>query len=99
MNILIKNTTIVDKRSKFNNSNVDILVIDGIITEIKNINIEEHNSKIKIVDYKNCYVSPGWFDFHVNFCDPGLENRDTIENGINSSIKGFTMFKLCQIQN
>ena len=89
MNILIKNTTVVDKRSKFNNSNVDILVIDGIITEIKkNINIEEHNSKIKIVDYKNCYVSPGWFDFHVNFCDPGLENRDTIENGINSSIKG-----------
>ena len=35
MNILIKNTTIVDKRSKFNNSNVDILVIDGIITEMK----------------------------------------------------------------
>ena len=89
MNIIIKNTTIVDKRSKFNNSNVDILIIDGIITEIKkNLNFDKHNSKIKIVDFKNCHVSPGWFDFHVNFCDPGFENRDTIENGINSSIKG-----------
>jgi len=89
MNIIIKNTTIVDKRSKFNNSNVDILIIDGIITEIKkNLNLDIHGSKIKIVDFKNCHVSPGWFDFHVNFCDPGFENRDTIENGINSSVKG-----------
>ena len=89
MNIIIKNTTIVDKRSKFNNSNVDILIIDGIITEIKkNLNLDKHSSKIKIVDFKNCHVSPGWFDFHVNFCDPGFENRDTIENGINSSVKG-----------
>ena len=89
MNILIKNTTIVDKRSKFNNSNVDILIIDGIITEIKkNLNLDKYSSKIKIVDFKNCHVSPGWFDFHVNFCDPGFENRDTIENGINSSVKG-----------
>jgi len=89
MNILIKNTTIVDKRSKFNNSNVDILIIDGIITEIKkNLILDKHNSKIKVIDIKNCHVSPGWFDFHVNFCDPGFENRDTIENGINSSVKG-----------
>ena len=59
MNILIKNTTIVDKRSKFNNSNVDILIIDGIITEIKkNLNLDKHSSKIKIVDFKNCHVSP-----------------------------------------
>ena len=79
----------MDKRSKFNNSNVDILIIDGIITEIKkNLNLDKHSSKIKIVDFKNCHVSPGWFDFHVNFCDPGFENRDTIENGINSSVKG-----------
>ena len=34
MNIIIKNTTIVDKRSKFNNSNV-VLIIDGIITKSK----------------------------------------------------------------
>ncbi|MDC3154425.1 hypothetical protein OA956_05125, partial [Bacteroidota bacterium] len=83
------NTTIVDKRSKDNNSNVDILIIDGIITEIKkNLNLDKHNSKIKVIDIKNCHVSPGWFDFHVNFCDPGFENRDTIETGINSSVKG-----------
>ncbi len=89
MNILIKNTTIVDKRSKDNNSNVDILIIDGIITEIKkNLNLDKHNSKIKVIDIENCHVSPGWFDFHVNFCDPGFENRDTIENGMNSSVKG-----------
>ena len=78
MNILIKNTTIVDKRSKFNNSNVDILIIDGIITEIKkNLILDKRNSKIKVIDIKNCHVSPGWFDFHVNFCDPGFENRDS----------------------
>ena len=45
MNILIKNTTIVDKRSKFNNSNVDILIIDGIITEIKKSNLRQTQFK------------------------------------------------------
>ncbi len=89
MNTLIKNTKIIDSRSVYNNSVQDILIIDGIIVKIdKNINIDKLNSKTKILEFKNSHISPGWFDFHVNFCDPGFENRDTINTGIQSSIKG-----------
>ena len=38
MNLLIRSATVIDKKSEFHNENVDILVKDGIISNIeKNI--------------------------------------------------------------
>lgn len=85
MNILIKSVKIIDPRSKYNNQKKDILIKNGKIQKISN-NI--NTGAKKIIEEKNLYVSPGWFDLHVNFGEPGFEQRDTIETGVLSAIKG-----------
>ena len=64
MNILIKSVKIIDPRSKYNNQKKDILIKNGKIQKISN-NI--NTGAKKIIEEKNLYVSPGWFDLHVNF--------------------------------
>ena len=89
MSILIKSTKIIDANSKFNGKTLDILIINGKIKEIaKNI----PNSKAKdIITQKNLHVSAGWLDSSVCFGEPGLEERETLDNGAKTaSLSGFT---------
>ena len=89
MSILIKSAKIIDANSKFNGKTLDILIINGKIKEIaKNI----PNSKAKdIITQKNLHVSAGWLDSSVCFGEPGLEERETLDNGAKTaSLSGFT---------
>ena len=69
MTILIKQATIVDSKSPFHNKKVDILIEKGVITQIKNNIAPTKNSKV--IEVKDLFVSAGWIDMQVNFCDPG----------------------------
>lgn len=89
MKLLIKSAKIIDNESPFNNKVMDILVEDGLIKEIapeistKNIDKE--------ISFENLHVSQGWFDSSVSFGEPGFEDRETIENGLDTAAKsGFT---------
>ncbi|WKW45807.1 dihydroorotase [Myroides sp. JBRI-B21084] len=88
MNIVIKNATIVDSTSEFNQKQLDIKIENGIITEIsENINV----ANFQTISYENLHVSSGWMDASVSFGDPGFEDRETIENGLQTAAKsGFT---------
>ncbi len=92
MDILLKNVTIVDSKSSLNFQKRDILIIDGIIKEIsKKILIDN----IDTIDKENLHVSVGWFDSSVCFGEPGYEERETLENGLNTAaFSGFTGFCL-----
>lgn len=86
MNLLIKQATIIDQESTYNNKVVDVLIEKGNITQIKkNIPAEKN---YKILEGKNLFISSGWIDMQVNFCDPGLEHKETIETGLKGSSKG-----------
>ena len=86
MNILIKQATIVDSASTYNGRVVDILIEKGIITQIKkSINTEKG---VKTIDGEDLHVSAGWLDMQVNFCDPGYEHKETLNNGLLSAAKG-----------
>ena len=89
MNSLIKSATIIDKKSDFHNSKVDILIENNIITNIgKNI---KNPKNYKEISFNNLHVSKGWFDYSVCFGEPGYEERETILNGITVAAKsGFT---------
>lgn len=89
MNLLLKAATIIDKSSPFHQQKKDILIENGVITKIANsIKSIENFKEIKL---KNLYVSQGWFDSSVCFGEPGYEDRETIENGLNTAAKsGFT---------
>ncbi|MFP5470188.1 MAG: dihydroorotase [Bacteroidia bacterium] len=85
MNILIKQATIVDKNSPYNNSKKDILIKDGIITSIKDKISEKADHEIS---HPDLHVSIGWFDFRANFQDPGYEFKEDLHSGMEAAKKG-----------
>ncbi|MHA7944377.1 dihydroorotase [Formosa sp. 3Alg 14/1] len=83
MNVLIKSATIIDTKSEFHNQTLDILVEKGSISNIgKSLENPKNYNEISL---DNLHVSQGWFDSSVSFGEPGLEQRDTIANGLKTA--------------
>jgi len=93
MNFLLKAATIIDPSSPFHKQTVDLLIKDGIVTEISNtIPVKKGYEEIQL---ENLHISQGWFDSSVCFGEPGYEERETIANGLNVAAKsGFTDISL-----
>lgn len=92
MKIIIKSAKIIDSKSPFHNQTVDLLIADGLIEKI---GISLPNDNAEIVRFDDLHVSPGWFDSSVSLGEPGYEDRETIENGLNAAAKsGFTAIAL-----
>ncbi len=89
MTTLIKSATIIDASSKYHKQVKDILITEGIITEIAD-SIETKNT-YQLVELDNLHISCGWFDTSVSFGEPGYEERENIKNGLTVAAKsGFT---------
>lgn len=93
MKIIIKEVTIIDPKSAYHNKVTDIKISNGIIEEIgKNIKSSDGYTEIS---EKGLHLSQGWFDSSVSLGEPGFEDRETIENGLNVASKsGFTAIAL-----
>lgn len=89
MKILIKSAFVVDNASSFHKKTVSILIENGIISEIaKNITAD---TETQIIELDNLHVSQGWFDSSVSFGEPGYEERETLNNGLQTAaLSGFT---------
>ena len=89
MNLLLRSTTIIDKKSEFHNKTVDILIKNGIIS---NIETDIKNSRnFKELNLNNLYISPVWFDYSICCGEPGFEERDNLLNTLEVAAKsGFT---------
>ena len=89
MKIAFHGVTVADPRSEFNRKKIDLLIVDGIVSEIN-----EHSSDRRYsedVDVKKCegvFISPGWLDLKANFREPGYEQKETIESGQHAAAKG-----------
>ena len=89
MNSLIKSATIIDKNSEFHNKTVDILIRNGIISDISE-DIKNPKNFLEI-RFPNLHVSNGWFDYSVCTGEPGYEERDNLLNTLTLASKsGFT---------
>jgi len=93
MNILIKAATIIDTQSDYHGITKDIRIKDGLITAIEN---EISPSKGEtMIERDNLHVSQGWFDSSVSMGQPGYEERETIDNGLQvAAHSGFTAVAL-----
>ena len=68
-----------------NNPNLLPLIEKKNRWEIKN----SHKFKELVLD--NLHISQGWFDSSVSFGEPGLEDNETLENGLKTAaLSGFT---------
>ncbi len=89
MNVLLKSATIIDSKSEFHNTIQDILIEKGVISKIAD-NIK-NTSNYKEINLENLHISQGWFDSSVCFGEPGFEDRETINNGLQAAaLSGFT---------
>jgi len=79
--VLIKGGHVVDPKTNTNGI-MDILVEDGIITEIGK-DIEISNGDIIYAEGK--LVLPGLVDAHCHLRDPGFEYKEDIETGTMSA--------------
>ena len=88
MSILIKSAKIIDADNLLDGKVLDIYIDKGIISNIdKNIDKPAKT----IISRENLHVSIGWLDSSVCFGEPGLEEREDLENGIKSAgLSGFT---------
>jgi dihydroorotase len=86
MAVIIRSAKIVSSASESNGQIADILIIDGKITEIgKGLNAPED---AETIEAEGLCVSPGWFDMHVNFRDPGFEFKEDLTTGRDAAAAG-----------
>lgn len=88
MTILLRQVKIADTNSPFNGLVKDILVQDQQIISIT----DQYKGKAhQIIECKHTNICPGFVDPFVNFCDPGMENRENLQSGAAAaSVGGFT---------
>ena len=85
-NYLIKSGRIIDPSQKIDSLG-DILILDGIIADIRTSNPtwedlgEKLGREIKIIDAKGTVVCPGFVDAHWHLREPGFEHKETISSG------------------
>lgn len=84
--LLIRTAKVVDPNSAHHQKVVDILIENGNIKAIgQNI---EAPTNAQIIEEEGLHVSPGLFDLHVNFKDPGHEWKEDIQSGLLAASKG-----------
>lgn len=86
MKMLLKSAQVVDPQSAHHNKTRDVLIEDGVILSIKE-SIDADKS-VEVIERENLHISPGWIDSHVTFGEPGNEDRQTIENGLDAAAAG-----------
>lgn len=85
MNIVIRQAKIIDPHSPNHNSVCDVLISNGVIKQIsKKISATSDQE----VDGSGCWLSPGFFDLHVNFCEPGFEYKEDLASGCKAAMAG-----------
>lgn len=93
MIVFIRAAKVVDPNSKHHNKVVDILIEKGIIKEIgENLTTPKD---AEIIDENGLHVSPGLFDLHVNFGDPGFEWKEDMQTGMLAAARGGFTDVLC----
>lgn len=80
--ILIKNSTIVNEGKSFVS---DVLLSDGLIQQIGNIDIE---TNYKLIDGTGKHLLPGIIDGQVHFRDPGLTHKGDLYTESKAAIAG-----------
>lgn len=91
MNLLIKNITIISPKDNLNGL-FDILIKDGVIEKIGYV---DDIRDIQILDGKGLTLTPGFFDMHVHFREPGQTEKEDIQSGSFAAANGGFTGVLC----
>ena len=85
--ILIQNANIISPGSVHHLTEKDILIEGDKIVNIATAgSIDVENAEV--IKGEGIFVSSGWFDLHVNFGEPGEENKEDIQSGCRAAMQG-----------
>ena len=87
MKIVLKNVDVIHPEDKLNLKGVSVLLNDGIISKIADLNNDE-TKDAREFDFKGKILVPGLFDMHVHLREPGREDEETVITGCNSAAAG-----------
>lgn len=85
MKFLLKQVRIISPAAPLNGQIKDILISNGIITQIADAITE---SADQVLEQKGLCVSIGWMDCFAAFGDPGFEYKETLETGAQAAAAG-----------
>ncbi len=77
MSILLKGVTVIDTQSPFHQQTINVFIQNGIIAETGEIN----TAADEIIAVEGLHIAPGFADVFAHFCDPGLEQKETLKTG------------------
>jgi dihydroorotase len=87
MKILIQSVYVISPGSPHHLSEKDLLIEDGLIKKAEpSSSIKEKDAEI--INAKGLCISPGWFDLHANFSEPGSEYKEDIQSGSAAAAQG-----------
>jgi dihydroorotase len=87
MKIVLRNIDIVHPEEKINLKGVSVLLNNGIISKIGELNSDEIKDAREF-DFLGKILVPGLFDMHVHLREPGREDEETVVTGCNSAVSG-----------
>lgn len=85
--ILLQAATLVYPGHAFDGQRVDMLLEDGIIAKFEKGNSITHKTA-EVIDAKDAFLAPGFFDLNTNFGEPGFETKETITSGCSAAAAG-----------
>ena len=87
MKIILKDIKIVHPQQTQFKDKTSLLIVDGVIKKIGNLD-KDDNKDAKVYELNGKIVTPGFFDMHVHFREPGREDEETVKTGCNSAANG-----------
>ncbi len=87
MRTLLKNGRLIDTSSGLDGLK-DVLIENGKIAEIADINQLQLEGDFESIDCTNKIVTPGLVDIHIHLREPGQEWKETIATGADAAVAG-----------
>ncbi len=84
MQLLIRQAKIIDPGSDFHNKTVDILIKNGKIISIGQLDTDAD----KVIETDGLHISKGWVDILADYSEPGHEQKETIISGLSAAAAG-----------
>jgi dihydroorotase len=85
MNILFENIRLLNPPESLD-KHANLWILDGNIEYIGNE--VKKNDATEVIDGSNLVCSPGLYDMHVHFREPGFSHKETIETGCAAAANG-----------
>ncbi|MBS1615963.1 MAG: dihydroorotase [Bacteroidetes bacterium] len=88
--LLLRQVIVMDSQSEFHGLAADVLIADGRIQDIAlDLSVSDENISVyQASDAATLHLSPGFVDLFADYREPGFEQKETIQSGLQAAARG-----------